>query len=297
MSTALKTIVNNFTRVEPQTLLSLSKPAKGFALAQKISTLKGQGISYIKSDQIYNRMLALSDKSYHGYLQLDRNTQHWVMIDDSFVAEGGDAVVSTESNYRYLRQRQVEANNRNYRETTPYFVNGGLIMQIEGSSLPEGYTMWIYQRKKGKEETILKMVQELEKHPSQDFRLLEKCYTKEDNVVADAKVSKDWSLYCLRIIESNTDNYKWVPPQHIIESCERAIESGVFDEVVVLSPEVYNITKPMDAFLRLQQASRQTEILHDPLLCGKLKEYPDTFFLIDAWDEDQHVEGFSGSLL
>lgn len=71
------------------------------------------------------------------------------------------------------------------------------------------------------------------------------------------------------IVETKLNEYNRIPPAHIIQS-EIKLRND-FDELVVLEPEVEKVEIP---------------IITDPILCGKINQFPDSYFLVDAWIED-----------
>lgn len=89
--------------------------------------------------------------------------------------------------------------------------------------------------------------------------------TRKEAVMAGGK------RYSISIEEIPVENYQHIPPADVLSKIKEARECGVFDKLTVAYPTA-------------------KEIVEDPLVLGKIKEMPDTWFYIAEWGDDIKLE-------
>lgn len=80
-------------------------------------------------------------------------------------------------------------------------------------------------------------------------------------------IPDSWDSILLKLKECPIEQYKGIPPKEVLEKLKEPKEVGLFDTYVCIYPT-------------------KKKVVQDPLLCGKIKEKPDTFFYITEWGDD-----------
>lgn len=122
----------------------------------------------------------------------------------------------------------------------------------------------------------------------------------EDKMIAKKRSWHNGEVYVSWILEISPENYKWIPPEHIIVSYEKS--KNDFDEIVILDA----VNERASRYEELEQLiNNQDEeiwhvdsnILEDPILVWKLDWHEDVYFLIDYWLNDESILSLARSVL
>ena len=93
------------------------------------------------------------------------------------------------------------------------------------------------------------------------------------------------------ITEESAESYGGIPPLQVIQAGNKAKEQNLFDSFVVIDAKnvhkEYQITTKRN--MEKMQQQRQ-KMIDDPILCGKINEMPDVYFIIACWDKDIPME-------
>jgi hypothetical protein len=89
------------------------------------------------------------------------------------------------------------------------------------------------------------------------------------------------------ITEESAESYGGIPPLQVIQAGNKAKEQNLFDSFVVIDAKnihkEYKITTKKN-IERIEQ--QRQKMIDDPILCGKINEMPDVYFIIACWDKD-----------
>lgn len=108
--------------------------------------------------------------------------------------------------------------------------------------------------------------------------IINQCKTK--NAIIVKPYVHDWKIGNCCVTYNKVKDYKWIPPQHIIEAEKKHRDN--FDEVWVLDIEnqvLHDLKKPYNDFL-LEIEKERKKLLEDPMLVWMYHNQPGTYFIL-----------------